>query len=540
MKKSTFQVFTTVGDSSWVCPSGVTFVDVECWGGGGAGGVTGSVGTYPAGGGGGGYARKRVTVTPGTTYKVRVGDAGVSILGSGFGAGTAHAGNSEFLSNDLATTYVRGCGGDSIYNGDGSTTIAGGKGGGASGAANGSNIGDVTYAGGDGGSKPSTSTGCGGGGGGAGRNGAGTAGNPAQTGGSGNGASVLGGPGLYGHGKGGLGGLGAAASTVSYPYTGTWGATSGSNRLISSPAMGYGGAAGGFSQRNSGDKNFGQYGRVTLRWIDPTSLSGPQTLTPDHTTDAPPMLVVFESGETAADIVCWGGGSTNATESHGEGEYDARVFKNGSAFCHALGAKSSDNSTGWVNASTITGASTGSGDVTTGGGNGGTASGDTGGGGGGGGGTASSGQNATGATGGGGGSSEGGVGGTGGVKNGAAPTNGAQPGGGAGGQGAFASYNGGGGGGCTLKNATSILTSDEFELFGARKDCSRYEFSSAYSGSGFATPGNGQFVVKNITGGGGSTVMPSKAAVVRQAVHRSTSWIIGKLRGLKRLEPKAA
>lgn len=71
----TVEVFTTPGAASWVCPSGVTEVMVECWGGGADGFDSG--GTNADGGGGGGaYARSILAVTPSTSYSYYVGDRG--------------------------------------------------------------------------------------------------------------------------------------------------------------------------------------------------------------------------------------------------------------------------------------------------------------------------------------------------------------------------------------------------------------------------------------------------------------------------------
>src|SRR4051812_35393527 len=72
------QTFTSSG--SWLCPAGVTSVQIEVWGSGGAGGNAtlhfGS--TYTAGGGGAGaYAKKNsYSVTPGTTYTIVIGVGG--------------------------------------------------------------------------------------------------------------------------------------------------------------------------------------------------------------------------------------------------------------------------------------------------------------------------------------------------------------------------------------------------------------------------------------------------------------------------------
>lgn len=83
------QTFLTSG--TWTCPTGVTSVQVECWGAGGNGGTfvpavpddpstktnefQPSISGY--GGGGGAYARTdAVTVVPGTVYTIQVATGG--------------------------------------------------------------------------------------------------------------------------------------------------------------------------------------------------------------------------------------------------------------------------------------------------------------------------------------------------------------------------------------------------------------------------------------------------------------------------------
>ena len=48
------QTFSTAGTATWVCPTGVTQVQIECWGGGGGGGGTSSSANQYTGGGGAG------------------------------------------------------------------------------------------------------------------------------------------------------------------------------------------------------------------------------------------------------------------------------------------------------------------------------------------------------------------------------------------------------------------------------------------------------------------------------------------------------
>jgi len=66
-------IYSNGGAFTWICPQGVTSVDVEVRGGGGAGGFSGSS-QGSGGGGGGAYSRKTgISVTPGQSYTVVVG-----------------------------------------------------------------------------------------------------------------------------------------------------------------------------------------------------------------------------------------------------------------------------------------------------------------------------------------------------------------------------------------------------------------------------------------------------------------------------------
>ncbi len=104
-------------------PTGVTSVQVECWGGGQSG-LAGQAGTGGIGGVGGSYAKKNsVTIIPGNSYTVTVGTGG----------------------DVCSATATPNNGNDSWFSTSG-TVLA--KGGGSSS----SNIGDTTYTGGNGGS----------------------------------------------------------------------------------------------------------------------------------------------------------------------------------------------------------------------------------------------------------------------------------------------------------------------------------------------------------------------------------------------------
>jgi len=76
------QVFSAVTTTNFVVPAGVTWIDVELWGGGA--GSFASYGTKRSGGGGAGaYARRRLAVTPGQSIAVTIGGGGGAGVASG-------------------------------------------------------------------------------------------------------------------------------------------------------------------------------------------------------------------------------------------------------------------------------------------------------------------------------------------------------------------------------------------------------------------------------------------------------------------------
>ena len=217
---------TNAGSTNWICPAGVSSVQVDCWGGGGAGGSAMRVNTgnvFGGGGAGGCYAKKlSVPVTPGTNYTFSIGAGGAS------------------LTNDFATAS----GGDTIFTGDGGVSvIAKGGGGGQSrtnlttsgviGAGGTNNtaacIGDLGVAGGAGAAgKTSPARSGGGGGGGAGDNaGGGDASSLTNTAGAG-GSGLIASGGNGGDGKAASSGFGLAGNT---PGGGGGGARSSNSTL---------------------------------------------------------------------------------------------------------------------------------------------------------------------------------------------------------------------------------------------------------------------------------------------------------------------
>ena len=142
----TTSIYTTSG--TWICPAGVTTIQVEAWGGGGGGGGAANTNNYRGAGGGGGAYQKIVSlsVTPGQSYTVTIGSGGIAGTvsangGSGgnstlmLGAATLFTANSGSggQTQTSATAPTAGTGGIGTFNGgDGfiGTTLSGGGGGG--------------------------------------------------------------------------------------------------------------------------------------------------------------------------------------------------------------------------------------------------------------------------------------------------------------------------------------------------------------------------------------------------------------------------
>jgi len=74
------QAFTTTGAQTWTVPSGVSSIQVECYGGGGGGASI----FNGKGGGGGGYAKvNTISVSAGQTVYVNVGTGGPASTAGG-------------------------------------------------------------------------------------------------------------------------------------------------------------------------------------------------------------------------------------------------------------------------------------------------------------------------------------------------------------------------------------------------------------------------------------------------------------------------
>jgi hypothetical protein len=97
------QTFTTVGNGTWTCPTGVSSVEVQVWGGGGGSGGAGAHYASTGGGAGGSFVQvNSLPVTPGTTYNFVVGSGGTAGAG-GSNTGTAGGtGGSSYFGNSTA------------------------------------------------------------------------------------------------------------------------------------------------------------------------------------------------------------------------------------------------------------------------------------------------------------------------------------------------------------------------------------------------------------------------------------------------------
>lgn len=129
------KIFTTTGTHTWYPPPGVTSVSVVAIGGGGGDSI--STDTYASSGGGLGY-KNNISVTPGQSYTLQVGQRG--------GGGTGITATDSWFIND--TTVKGGAGANTSANGGGDFVGDGGGNGGHGGSKSGSYFGGGGGAGG--------------------------------------------------------------------------------------------------------------------------------------------------------------------------------------------------------------------------------------------------------------------------------------------------------------------------------------------------------------------------------------------------------
>jgi hypothetical protein len=225
------KTFTTSG--TFTVPAGVTSIQIEAWGGGAGGkSATNDKGFVGGGGGGGAYAKRNaVTVVPGTTYTITAPGAG----GTPNNAGAASTLTISGVTITAAGGSVGSASSLTPTGGLGGTTIA--------------SLGDLVYAGGNGGSGFGNGTSSGSGSGGGGASAAGSSG----TGNNGANASGPNTPGAGGTTKSSFGGAGGSG---------------GNNTSGTSANTIYGGGGGGGGDRSTGGS--GMYGAFIISWTCPT------------------------------------------------------------------------------------------------------------------------------------------------------------------------------------------------------------------------------------------------------------------------------
>ena len=240
--------YTTSG--TWVCPQGVTSVQVEAWGGGaGARDAANTKGHVTGGGGGGAYARRNtITVVPGNSYSFTIGNGGAS---------NTNGGNTTAIINGVTITAAGGSTGVASNTG----TVNGGAGGTIA-----ASVGDVRFSGGNGGSGLGNGGGPGSGSGGGGGSAAGSTGN-GNNGGNATGTSAP----------------GAGGATVA--TFGGAGGNGGNNANGVNATTNYGGGGGGAGDRSNGGTGFNGAMRFTFTCPALVSNAGPnQTLATCATT----------------------------------------------------------------------------------------------------------------------------------------------------------------------------------------------------------------------------------------------------------------
>lgn len=134
--------YTSAGTQTFVVPAGVTSLTVSVWGGGGRGGERTSIVGFGAGegggGGGGAYSMQTISVTPGQTLTLNVGNGSnnTSSGGDSWLSTTATVSGAIVLAkggNSVPTNNTNGASGGSAAIGIGSTRYSGGNGANAAG-----------------------------------------------------------------------------------------------------------------------------------------------------------------------------------------------------------------------------------------------------------------------------------------------------------------------------------------------------------------------------------------------------------------------
>ena len=138
--QTTYILDSSTNPNEWIVPDGVHVVRIECIGAGGGGGYVDLVnpiteGAATGGGGGGAYASSVLCVTPGETFSLNIG------LGGSGQDGASNGGNTWF-GNSEQDAMIKASGGSGVEN----NIATGGSGGSIQ-----ASIGDIIFAGGNGG-----------------------------------------------------------------------------------------------------------------------------------------------------------------------------------------------------------------------------------------------------------------------------------------------------------------------------------------------------------------------------------------------------
>ncbi len=269
---------TLITSGNWTVPTGVTSIDVQCWGGGGGGGSRSSSGSGGGGGGGAYAAVTSIAVTPGASIPY--------IIGSG-GAAGVNGGNTSFNS-----TVCVAEGGKGVP----SNTTTGGAGGLAS-----NSTGTTKYNGGYGYSYNTGSYGAGGGGSG----GSASAGNnTAPT----NATSNAGAAAVAGGGPGGNGANSSGNGTT--------------------PAVPGGGGGGAYrtiiTNRSAGA---GAAGQIIITYVGVPTLTSPTATAITSSTATLGATVTSDGGAALTERgTCWGASAAPITNCVAEGTTAVSLF----------------------------------------------------------------------------------------------------------------------------------------------------------------------------------------------------------------------
>jgi hypothetical protein len=264
--------YSTAGSFLWTCPTGVTQLNVMCWGGG-SGGGGGNQSQGGETGGGGEFAQEpALTVVPGNVYTVTVGTGGAGAVtgfnglsggASGFGTGSAalvSASGGFAGANGLGGSGGSGSENSIHYNGGGGAGASGNNGGSGGGSSAGTAATGISGNGSTGGSGGAGGTAPGGGGsGGAGGTDPGNGANGSAPGGAGGGASANDGP-------------PTATTTTWYPtasyaYYGATATSGGGPYTLRGTGTMYQGAASGGLNTTGNEYSYALFDYVTIQSV---------------------------------------------------------------------------------------------------------------------------------------------------------------------------------------------------------------------------------------------------------------------------------